>query len=308
MYSRTSSLRFFVIIFLLPAAVSIQAQISNLSASVETPKVETKRNLRPPAENIEPKKNYTAVVAEIKRKLLLTPNDSMLYNNLGILYADLKLYEESLKALKRAIEINPKNAQFYYNLSIAYYYLKHPAESLDAIRHSVELNPQNVNANRLLCEFSLAANNFNEAAACYENLFRLSPAEAISYARYGFSLIHITQIKKAADFLEKAARLFPNEAAIHNSFGMALLRKKHHKKAVAAFKRALELDPEFIPARFNLVIAEIENNNKTAAIKQYFTIKNSDADLARQLYKLIYSDKIIFLEDIKNSKDNPNRP
>lgn len=299
-YTRTSSLRLFVIIFSLLASMSIQAQVSDLTASVETRKVAAKRNLRPPAENIEPKKNHAAAVDEIKSKLLLKPNDWWLYNELGNSYAHLKRFEEALKPIKRAIEINPKNATLYYNLSIVYDHLNRWTESLDAIRHSVELDSQNVNANRQRCELSLVVKKFKEAAACYENLLELSPAESILYARYGFSLIEINQIKKAADVLEKAVRLFPNEAAIHNSFGMALLRKKHHKKAVAAFQRALELDSEFIPARFNLVLAEFANNNKTAAIKQYFIIKNSDADLARQLYKLIYSDKLVFVEDMKD--------
>jgi tetratricopeptide (TPR) repeat protein len=118
-----------------------------------------------------------ADAADIFRELLrTTPNDSVLWNRLGIAYHQqsllgdaLKCYEraakvskgggdawnnmgtvyfqehklsKAIRTYKKAIGINSQNATFYSNLGIAYLNEKHVPEALDAFRQAVKLDPE----------------------------------------------------------------------------------------------------------------------------------------------------------------------
>jgi len=52
--------------------------------------------------------------------------------------------------------------------------------------------------------------------------------------------------------------------------------------------------------RYNLAIAALAQRNKTAALSQYAILKQGDPKLADQLYRLLFRDKVISVEDLKS--------
>lgn len=61
------------------------------------------------------------------------------------------------------------------------------------------------------------------------------------------------------------------------------------------FNRAVELNPAQDSIRYNLAVAQYKNNDKEAALKHYFVMKNKNSRLAESLFRVIYSDKLVFV-------------
>ena len=55
--------------------------------------------------------------------------------------------------------------------------------------------------------------------------------------------------------------------------------------------------PRIRDAAYNLAIAQLENKNKLSAISQYNLLADSDPNFAKQLYRVLYGDKVIFAGD-----------
>ncbi len=295
-FLKKSFVRFFVVILILLTSASYSsAQSLQSSASIQAqPVAEAKRNLRTEPGKTAPQ-NYGEIAAGIERELLLFPQDAMLHNNLGASYALLGRFEDALKKMQRAIEIDSKNALFYRNLSVVYEYLDRPSEALAAVRRSLELDPRNLQSNILFCKLNMITGQFEQAASCYESLINVAPRDVKILTAYGLALVKTKKPDHALRLMEETAALFPAEAATQNGLGLALYAKKSYKKASAAFNRAIEIDPKFDTARVNLALSYLADGNKADALKQYFLIKNSNEDYARQLYKIIYRDKVIFV-------------
>ncbi len=69
--------------------------------------------------------------------------------------------------------------------------------------------------------------------------------------------------------------------------------------AVTMFKKGVEADPGSGELRFNLAVAQLANGNKEGALSQYRVLKVEDAKLADQLYRILFHDKVIFVDGLE---------
>jgi Flp pilus assembly protein TadD len=144
-----------------------------------------------------------------------------------------------------------------------------------------------------LCVVYLELGQNKDAVGCYKELFPIASDDVSVRSNYGFALINLKQPKEAIKILEETIRLFPRHTEALINFGIALFQVGRLKEAISAFNNALQIEPENQTARFNLAMTQLANNNKSAALEQYAFLKNSNAELARQLFKIIYRDKIV---------------
>jgi tetratricopeptide (TPR) repeat protein len=217
-------------------------------------------------------------------------------NNLGVKYARENRTDDALKAFRRAVEIDPKIAAVYLNLSVAYDRLNRLNDALAAAEQAVELEPKNANAMTQLCELRLSTNKPREAAACYETLRDSFGMNETALYGYGTALMELKEFDKALSAFEESARLAPNFGPAHCGIGLIYYRKKKYKEAAAAFRRGLEIDPDNPTVRYNLAMAELGNRNKPAALSQYGFLKESNPDLAARLYRVLFANKVLFVE------------
>lgn len=293
-----SSVRFLFFSFIFLFAVNfISAQSSNTvksAAAIELNLIKPNQRQTP---EISTKTDYAKVAADLERELPLYPQDATLHNNLGTAYARTARYEEALKAIQKAIEIEPDNASFYLNLSVVYDTLNRRDEALTAARRAIELTPDDIEVNQQFCELNVLAEQFETAASCYKNLLRLTPKDAKSATGYSIALFNLKKFSEALKVMEDATQTFPENPYVQNMLGLILCSKKNYKKAINAFNRAVELDSKYDAARYNLAVALLAIKDKSAALEQYFMIKNSNQTYAEKLYRILYSDKLVFVEN-----------
>jgi tetratricopeptide (TPR) repeat protein len=291
--NQARSLWVMVVVFLLTTAASVAAQNSESLATISTPEIAARKNVRQ-TEISDLKKNFSEAIATLKRELLSSPDNPILYNNLGAAYARQQKFDEAATALEKAIALKPDFPNAFYNLSIVYDHLERYEEALAAVQKAVALAPANEDSYVEMCQLYLAMKKFKEAVPCYEALIKRQSPNIKSRSFYGIALIQSNQYEKAFAVLKENTELFPDKAVTHNALGLLYFKKKKYKQAIENFNRALEINADFEPARYNLALTQILVNDKDSALKQYVLLKNSNSSFAEPLYRFIYRDKIVY--------------
>jgi serine/threonine-protein kinase len=88
---------------------------------------------------------YADGIKQLKHAIELTPDNAQLYLNLGAFYVDttdVKLQPEAERALKKSIELNPTYPA-YANLGLLYCNMKRYQECADMTRQALKLNDTN---------------------------------------------------------------------------------------------------------------------------------------------------------------------
>ncbi len=206
------------------------------------------------------------------------------------------MYAEAAQAFRDAIAADASVSAFYLNLSIVYDHLRRTDDAIAAAKTAVELDPANKKARTQVCELSLQLKLDQAAVECYRQLMTLGQLTDASKMRYGIALVNAGEIKEARPLLEQTIGVFPDNASLNNSLAVVRYRNKKYEEAVDYFKKALELAPNEPVIRFNLGIAEMAGGNKSGALSQYRILSESDPQLAKKLFALIYRDKILFVD------------
>jgi tetratricopeptide (TPR) repeat protein len=102
---------------------------------------------------------------------------------------------------------------------------------------------------------------------------------------------------EALDAMKKTLPEMQHDAGVGNAIGMIHYRMGQFKAAAEAFKQAVELAPDQKEIRFNLALAELGIRNRPGAISQYKMLSETDPALAKQLYNIIFADKLVFAPD-----------
>lgn len=72
---------------------------------------------------------------------------------------------------------------------------------------------------------------------------------------------------------------------------------KRYGEAITEYERAIRLKGDYAEAHFSLGVVQLAAKRKSAALAQHSLLKNMDADLAKELYSLIFRDKILRADD-----------
>lgn len=225
------------------------------------------------------------------------PGDAIGFNNLGVNLAKSKHYDQAIEMLRHAIETAPRFRPAYINLSNIYDMADRPAEALDTLRKAVAISPFSSEEHAKECELLLIAKQDQESVNCYTDLGKTQPLDVTSQVNLGVGLMRLQNWKEAERWMEPAASQMQYNPRFFNALGMIRYHRKHYMEAVEAFKEASELAPDQMDVRFNLALAQLATQNKPGALSQYKFLSESDPELAQKLYRIIYRDKLLFVDN-----------
>lgn len=236
-----------------------------------------------------------ALAAEIRR----LESDPIGLNNLGVRMSLAKRHSDAALLLERAVAASPNTAKLHLNLSIIYENLKRMPEALASAQKAAALAPGEPRAMTQLCGLELINDLASDAVGCYESLGKLEPLDVLEQTFYGIALLRDGRSDAAIVILEKVASTIPSRPDTLNALGVAYFGIKRYSDAALAFKRAVEIAPTSGQLRFNLAVAQLANRNKEGAISQYRLLKETSPELAADLYKMLFSDKVLSVAGVK---------
>ncbi len=106
-------------------------------------------------------KNYESAKFFYNEILKIIPNDDVALNNLGLIYEDLKDYDNAQKMYEKSIEAKPTYCALY-NLGVIWRMHKNIEKSLHYLERALELKPENTYANCSLGMTHFINKNFSE--------------------------------------------------------------------------------------------------------------------------------------------------
>ena len=220
-------------------------------------------------------------------------------NNEAVQLARRYRFDEASVLLRKAIQAKPDTYELHRNLSIVYERMNKMNDALASAMAAVKLAPAEPSAVVQLCNVQLQSNSYDAARLCYEDLSKLTPLDPVAETSYGVALLRMGKTRDALAILEKAAARAPANIQTLNALGVAYFNDKRYADSIVVFKKGVELDPYQHGLRFNLAIAYISSGNKEDALSQYKMLKEQDAKLAGQLYRVMFRDKVISVDELR---------
>ncbi len=219
------------------------------------------------------------------RMLELTPDSWLLYQGLGVHYADTGDYARAITAYEQGLRLDPNTASLMYNIGNAHLRLGQPEEAMtwyeralrteessdahnnlghaltqlgrlsEAITHyqrAIELRPRNNGARNNLAVAFAQSGRLDEAIAQLRAVLELAPENPRAWGNLGSAILESGRPAEAITCYERAVQLDPAYVDAWANWGEALYRLHRFPEAAARYRKALELRPDHASARERL--------------------------------------------------------
>jgi len=155
-----------------------------------------------------------AKVAEKSAAISLTPNNDLLYNERGMYYNILRMFEEALNDFNTAIRLNPDNGSYYASRGMIYNNTGKFQEAVDDITRAIDLG---YNIPRLSV---MRGNTFHEVPLVY--MRATAYVKLLNYEKaaedYSYLLIHDSNSRNHENYFFSRAYIFFTLGKYHEAF------------------------------------------------------------------------------------------
>jgi len=187
-------------------------------------------------------RKFSEAEQAFKKFLKVTPNNYLVYVELGKIYRVQEKYPEAEAACRKAIELDPKNELAYMELGSVYKDQGLYSEAEGFYKKAIELNPGNDFIYLKLADMYKDQIKFIESEIYYKRAIELNPGNDSAYAGLGFVYVHQNKLSQAEDSFNKAIELNPKNDFAYEELGYLYLRQKKFSKMEDSYKKSVELN------------------------------------------------------------------
>ncbi len=166
----------------------------------------------------------------------------------GLDYALLNDYPDSIRWLEQSVSENPADAEAIYYLGRAYYTQNWFDKAIAAFQQALKLNPGYARAENNLGLALYAQNKLELAEQAYRRAIQLGAESAVRseqpYINLAELLIDHNRIAEALVLLDTARQIDPKSDRVEQLRGRGFLAENRLPDAEAAFRAALAVKPE----------------------------------------------------------------
>lgn len=196
--------------------------------------------------------NFKEAIKCYQQALILDPNYTDVYNNLGVAYLRKNDEIQAIKNFKRAIEINKQYTVSYINLAVVYLnkncYKK--AESL--LRQSLKINKKIPEAYYNLGIIFLQQKKLKKAKENFKKAIELRGDYAKAISNLGVVLEQEKKYFEDKRLFSQTKNLLPNADSYYH-LGVSLKKQKKIKEAISCFEHTIRLNPSHRDAYAHLI-------------------------------------------------------
>lgn len=163
--------------------------------------------------------DFLSAIISCEKAIKLDQTSASIYNNLGVAYSSISLFDEAIKAFEQAIELNPDFTLAKNNL-------------IDATTKKNTL----INTDILIASYTsltlayISNNMFEQAIAICEKSLNISPNNAITYNNLCVAYNSLAMWDKAIVAAEKAVAIAPDFQLAKNNLAWAKSQKASNNK------------------------------------------------------------------------------
>ena len=177
-------------------------------------------------------------------------SDAGAHNNLGVLYYNKGMYEESVAGFARALELDPKMQVAQRNLEVAYFHTGYYDRRVAELRDRLRAHPDDREARWELGRAYAAIGDAKEAVTEFAAILQYAPNDVGAIVQLGLAEKANGDLEKAQCWLERALALDDGSPLVHQYIGEVLYNRGLNDQALAALRRSIELSPENADAHY----------------------------------------------------------
>jgi tetratricopeptide (TPR) repeat protein len=197
---------------------------------------------------------------------------------------------------------NTLNADFFFHIvswfgvGTEYQRLGELNAAVDYFQQALLVEPRYAGANNLGTAY-FDQGRYPEAVRADRllaaSLIYWSPTETWAF----FSSCPVNDIRRL--LFKDAVRISPHKVEAQNDLGIGLYMMRRYEDAIAAFTQANSIRTEMAEPHFNLACAYLATSNTNGALREHETLRQLNPKLARQLYLIIYQNKLVDISSIR---------
>ena len=194
-----------------------------------------------------------------ERTLKYAPDRSVLYNNLGILYADRNDSEtgdreKAVQMFKTAISVDPTYVYAYNNLGKIYNLMGKKDEAMRYYKKSLELYPDSVESHYNIGNIYTERGLYEKAIESYKEALKISPYYSKAYYNIGNVYKRLDRFEEAVRNYRLAIKYKPDYLEVYNNLALCYGAMGRNEEAVEAAKKAISIAPDYGLAHSNLAV------------------------------------------------------
>ena len=199
-------------------------------------------------------KQYDQAVQTYTHGLAQFPDDSDLYNSLGVAYQYLGQFDEAEAAFRRAVELVPDHAKPWFNLGKLYLSQRRLEQARYALEQSLKHDPRPANAHPAYHNLGyvfLFQKDFQQARQAFERALH-NKETAQTYYSLSHALANLNLADEQIHALEQAVRLKPNFVPAQRNLGVLYMQRGSYEAAERSLLQAIKYDAQSITTHRNL--------------------------------------------------------
>jgi len=259
-------------------------------------------------------KNFPAAIQEMRQAIILNPNRSESYVQLGYLQESALLTDDAERSFRKAAEVDPKSATAQLALGGFDQIHNRAPEAEQQYRHVLQLDPQNpvprASLIRLLMtqgrnkeaeqvaqqakkdipdnpetyrmpgDFYFAIGDMDKALAEYAAIFKDHPKDLQTKKNYIQLLILKNRLEEASRLNEEILKASHNDVEALIYKGQIQLRQNEAGGAIQSLQAAIGNDPENAVAHYHLGMAYAQQQDLSRAEQEWREAVRIRPDLA----------------------------
>ena len=212
----------------------------------------------------------------IEKHLMIYPDDSDAYNNLGITHERLDEMDKAMEYYQKAVELSPSRYDILLRIASVYKekgMLSDSLTRLSLIIGNDNIDDQKIKADayRMAAAINESMGNFGDAMNLLENAVRIDPSDAQSYYKLGlFYEEKISDIDRAMEKYEAVISLDQTKADPYLRLGAIYVKKgSDDSKIIDVYEKGLAIDPKHPQIQYDLALLYKKKGDLDKAIEHY---------------------------------------
>lgn len=180
------------------------------------------------------KRNNVKAIEAYEKVIELDPMFIEAYNNLGVLYQEMGLYDKALEVFQKAIQINPRYDKILNNLGTLLLLRERYEESKEAFQKALIINPNNIESHINLGILFKKQGQADQAIESYHRALAINPLHGEAHYNMGLLYEQLGKMEVAIGhyqkFIQMASKTHPDLVAQVKRHLSYLTKMQENKK------------------------------------------------------------------------------
>ncbi len=230
-------------------------------------------------------KKYDDALEDLQRANTIQPRQSLILNNLGLVYRNLQRVPEAEAAYKEALDCHDVFYGVYLNYSTLFRRTCRLDDAYDIIRKGIEdfeCAVLKAELGRILIDM----NEYEQAEEEINQALDLDGNETWALTNMGILQFELQNFPKAIEFFERAIRLIPNEVDLVANLGSAYVQVNRIDDALVMLHKATVISPLDPELNLNYGIALFVAQKFDDALLNFQIAYEGNVDNAKMMYAI----------------------